>query len=126
MLFNSILYKIASNFYSITRDNASNNNTFLTYFEAQYQKALRSSFDNDIRCASHILNIVVQDILLDYTANSTTDEFISQYTVHLTQQQEEHDSDKGMLFYFYIYYTNYLTRHYFKVAANSSPHKIYS
>ena len=91
------------NFFSITRDNASNNNTFLAYFKAQYQQALRSSFDNDIRCASHILNIVVQDILSDYTANSTTDEFISQYTVHLTQQQEDqHDSDKGMLFYFYF------------------------
>jgi hypothetical protein len=55
---------------SITRDNASNNNKFISTLQA------KNDTINDIRCSAHILNIIVQDILTDYILHSKTDYII--------------------------------------------------
>ena len=47
---------------SITRDNASSNNTLIQEFKSYYQIS-SFSFESNIACVAHVLNIVVQDIL---------------------------------------------------------------
>jgi hypothetical protein len=49
-------------FYSITRDNASSNDTLLKGFIEHYNKD-SIKFQGDIPCLAHVLNLVVQDIL---------------------------------------------------------------
>ena len=64
-----------NNIFSITRDNASNNNTLLDFFKKSYYSLTNKEFIIDIRCAAHILNLVARDILRDYlrsSSNSTT------------------------------------------------------
>jgi hypothetical protein len=61
---------IKNNILSFTRDNASNNDKFIEYY-----KTNTNSNIYDIRCVSHILNLVVNDILREYllkTKNNTT------------------------------------------------------
>jgi hypothetical protein len=48
--------------YSITRDNASANNTLIKKVKKHYELS-GSSFYGDVACLAHILNLVVQDIL---------------------------------------------------------------
>ena len=54
----------SNNILSITRDNASNNNKFLSILRK------KNNSINDIRCSAHIINIIVQDILSDYILHS--------------------------------------------------------
>jgi hypothetical protein len=64
-----------NNIFSITRDNASNNNTFLDTFKTNYNNLINKEFTYDIRCTTHIINLVITDILRDYlshTQNSST------------------------------------------------------
>jgi hypothetical protein len=64
-------------FYSITRDNARNNITFLESFKRNYFNSTYKDFNNDIRCISYIINLIVQDILKQYilTLNEAEDLF---------------------------------------------------
>ena len=61
-----------NNIFSITRDNASNNNTLLDFFKKSYYSLTNKEFTIDIRCAAHILNLVARDILRDYLQSNTT------------------------------------------------------
>ena len=63
--------------YSITRDNARNNTTFLESFKRNYLNSTHKDFNNDIRCISHIINLIVQDIVKQYilTLNEAKDLF---------------------------------------------------
>jgi len=48
--------------YSITRDNASSNDTLISKFTRHY--SLNSiNFKGDIACCAHVLNLVVQEVL---------------------------------------------------------------
>jgi formyltetrahydrofolate synthetase len=47
---------------SITRDNASSNDTLISYFKSNY-KELNLDFEGDIHCVAHVLNLVAQDII---------------------------------------------------------------
>ena len=51
---------------SITRDNASNNTTFVDFFKTEFQQTTNNEFTNDIRCIAHVLNLAVHDILNFY------------------------------------------------------------
>jgi len=68
--------ELSNNIISITRDNASNNNTFISIFKRNTtNKAVY-----DIRCSAHILNLVVQDILQDYLLNKKAENDINSYS----------------------------------------------
>lgn len=61
--FYYLLFKILLlTFYSITRDNASSNNTLITSFIKAYDlEAIK--FQGDIACCAHVLNIATQEII---------------------------------------------------------------
>jgi hypothetical protein len=48
--------------YSITRDNASSNNTLIASFSRAYTIAA-TKFEGNIACCAHVLNLAIQDIL---------------------------------------------------------------
>ncbi len=77
-----------NNILSITRDNASNNTTFMNTFKKNYNFITNKDFMNDIRCVTHIINLVVQDILQDYILNSKNNNNLIEYT---TQFENESD-----------------------------------
>jgi hypothetical protein len=59
---------------SITRDNASSNDTLISAFKRHYDIE-GFNFEGDIPCLAHVLNLVVQDILKaiikdDYDSNT--------------------------------------------------------
>src|SRR5690348_3767250 len=60
---------------SISRDNASNNNSFINL----YKKNVNATV-NDVRCAALILNLVVQDILRGYILDVYNENDIVEYT----------------------------------------------
>lgn len=62
LILTLFLIIITNIFYSITRDNASPNNTLINAFRSYYL-AIGIKFTRDILCLVHVLNIVVQDIL---------------------------------------------------------------
>ena len=67
------------NIISFTRDNASNNDTFIdTYIRKNNPLKIY-----DIRCATHIINIVVNDILKEYLLQSTFETELSTYITTL-------------------------------------------
>jgi hypothetical protein len=57
-----LYFKIKTNIISITRDNASSNDTLISAFKNHYNKEA-IKFYGDIHCVAHVLNLVVQDIL---------------------------------------------------------------
>ena len=75
--FNKILNSITglnvNNIISITRDNASNNNSFINIYK-------NKAIIYDIRCTAHILNLIIQDILQDYILNVTAEKAIIEFT----------------------------------------------
>lgn len=73
-----------SNILSFTRDNASNNDTFIDTF-LEKNKPLKIY---DIRCTTHIINIVVNDILKEYLLHSTTETELSTYTTTMITTSE--------------------------------------
>ena len=68
--------ELTNNIISITRDNASNNNTFISIFK----KNTTNKSLYDIRCSAHILNLVIQDILQDYILNKKAENDINSYS----------------------------------------------
>ena len=79
--------------YSLTRDNAANNNTFMQTFKESYNKLSYREFIKDIRCIAHIINIIAQDILKDYLASKSSEIQLSQY---IQSQLEEEDQDSSL------------------------------
>ncbi|KAK0672243.1 ribonuclease H-like domain-containing protein, partial [Cercophora samala] len=73
-----------SSIFSITRDNASNNDTFLTAFQGQ-----NPDFQHDIRCIAHIFNLVAVDIFKAFISNSEIDDAINQYVNWVCYEGEE-------------------------------------
>ena len=72
-----------SNILSFTRDNASNNDTFIDTF-LNKNNSLKIY---DIRCITHIINIVVNDILKEYLLQSTSEAELSTYTTTITASE---------------------------------------
>lgn len=77
---------------SITRDNASSNNTLIQEFKNYYQTS-GFSFEGNIACVAHVLNIVVQDILQvlikeDYNSLQVSS-LIQQEELELEEYEEE-------------------------------------
>jgi hypothetical protein len=50
-------------FYSITRDNASPNLTMMAEFKKQYFEHFKRKFTGEIPCTTHVINLIVQDIM---------------------------------------------------------------
>ncbi|KAK0384767.1 hypothetical protein NLU13_7245 [Sarocladium strictum] len=77
-----------SNIFSFTRDNASNNNTFIEAFKDHYSELSYKEFTRDIRCIAHIINLVAQEILRDYLASENTEIELSLYIRSQSQYEE--------------------------------------
>ena len=89
-------FKIDEYITSITRDNASSNNTLIQEFKNHYQIS-SLSFNRNIACTVYILNLVVQDILKalikeDY--NSLKDSNLIQREELEEEEEEEKTSSK--------------------------------
>jgi len=85
-------YNIEYNITSITRDNASSNDTLLQAFIKHYNKE-GIKFQGDIPCIAHVLNLVIQDILRaliknDYNTSYSTDLY-EQEIEELENREEE-------------------------------------
>jgi hypothetical protein len=87
IIFNDYKYLdiTSNNILSITRDNASNYNKFITILHQRKHQIL------DIRCIAHILNIVIHDILLDYLSNSIIIIDLSTYTENIDNNENYKD-----------------------------------
>ena len=82
----SLLYKtledfnISKSILTITRDNASNNDTMIDDIDAKLRYLSNNKWvgpNTGIRCLSHILNLIVQDILSAIKANTTKEELLA-------------------------------------------------
>jgi hypothetical protein len=85
----------AADTFSITRDNASSNDTLLKAFINHYNKEA-IKFQGDIPCITHVLNLIIQDILKgliknDYDASYIKDIYISE----LAENEEEELLEQG-------------------------------
>lgn len=70
-------YKSINLFYSLTRDNASPNLTMMAEFKRQYFKSFKTKFTGEIPCTTHIINLIVQDIMGEIKAKPPkTDEIV--------------------------------------------------
>ena len=85
-------FNIENSIFSITRDNASNNDTLIQVYK-KYSDDNNGLFHSDIRCLAHILNLVVQDILKEIKGNITNEEYSNideevKLTEELTEERE--------------------------------------
>ena len=55
--------------YSITRDNSSNNNTFIDYFKTDYLLKYNDIFQNDIQYIAYIFNLAAKAIINSFNKN---------------------------------------------------------
>ena len=88
-------FNISDKIHSITRDNASSNNTLLRAFDNYYHDNFGTPYTRAVPCIDHILNLICQDILkylkatiserelLDITAD--TEEVIEEDNTSLTE-----------------------------------------
>jgi hypothetical protein len=68
---------------------------------------IRTAILTIFRCISHILNLVVQDILRDYLASEKSDYFLSNYIDSITLSEEiEVEEEFTSKYFSYIYITN--------------------
>ena len=86
-------FNIENSIFSITRDNASNNDTLIQVYK-KYSDDNNGLFHSDIRCLAHILNLVVQDILKEIKGNITNEEYSNideevKLTEELTEEREQ-------------------------------------
>lgn len=94
---------------SFTRDNASNNNTFIEAFTNKYQDKTKQDFHGNIRCFAHINNIAVQTILKAFLSNSEIEEYLSFYANNqfLSENIEKPQNTpliaKSKLFFFFYF-----------------------
>ena len=55
-IFTTLLKRLIQ--YSISRDNAANNNNCISLFKDKYEKEILYPFHNDISCIAHIINLL--------------------------------------------------------------------
>ena len=77
---------------SITRDNASNNTSFIEEFSRR-----NPGFQYDIRCTAHILNIIAGDLLKGFLSTAEIDQDILRYInrrlIVLNNEEDEDDEE---------------------------------
>ena len=74
---------------SITRDNASSNDTLIEAFQKHYNMQT-IKFQGDIPCIAHVLNLVIQDILKTLIKN----DYDTSYIQDIYNKEKEEQTDK--------------------------------
>ena len=78
-------------YFSITRDNASSNNTLIEALTKHYEKeGLR--FQGDIPCIAHVLNLVIQDIIKGIIKEDYDSSYINDIYTEENDSEEQNTS----------------------------------
>jgi hypothetical protein len=81
--------------YSITRDNASSNNTLISSFIRAYDlEAIK--FQGDIACCAHVLNIATQEIISSIVKAEDSIEELD--AIRAIEKEEEEDLEERNIF----------------------------
>lgn len=75
-------------------------------FKEEFNSELNKPFENDIRCIAHIINLIAQDILKEFTSNSKTEEFLKKYIRDQDQALSTDNTTKNSKFLLIL--TNYI------------------
>ncbi|KAH7336680.1 hypothetical protein BKA65DRAFT_479560 [Rhexocercosporidium sp. MPI-PUGE-AT-0058] len=88
-------FNIKYNIKSITRDNASSNNTLiLSFFRAYDLEAIK--FQGDIACCAHVLNITTQEIISSIIKAEDSIEELD--AIRAIEEEEEEDLEERNIF----------------------------